>query len=183
MDNLNTESNNTIIWYYPKTYSGPINKKMPDQYITIDSNRIYVTNYTDISGKKHLIFTIPELIDGKLWDNHYHFGERNIEKTIKTLHGKNKKIYIDVIFFHKTIQNPLLNRKELKNCYYNFNEKIRNVEDIICLQNSTIKKMSDYFSIYGEDLKIIKEIISRPFLGIKIGGIKRKTIKNKKRKI
>jgi len=119
-----------------------------------------------------LFFTFPKLINGKYWDFHYHFG-------LDTTKFKDKvtKIPIDVIYFHKTRQDA--NRKFSDNCFFRDNLLITNVEDIHCVQ-TVLNKMTRFFPPDGEDFKYIEEIISRPFLGIRLGGAKRRTRRTRK---
>ena len=101
-----------------------------------------------------LLFTIPTQIDDKLWDFHFHFGKTTIQR--------NKKD-INVVFFHKTIQNPQKTGKERDNCYFPQKMKIKDIAEIICVQEQN-SKMGKKFMEGTDDFNYIKEILSRPFL-------------------
>ena len=133
----------------------------------INNDKFYVTN-----NKGDILFTFPVFIDGKYWDFHYHFGVNSNFK------DKVSKKLIDVIFFHKTEQNPNKKEKNSYNCYFPDKIEIFNVADIICIQE-TSNKMGNKFPITDNDFKNIEEIIRRPFLGLINGGANN-TIRNKK---
>jgi hypothetical protein len=101
-----------------------------------------------------LLFTIPTQIDDKLWDFHFHFGKTTIQR--------NKKD-IKVVFFHKTIQDPQKNGKVRDNCYFPQKMKIKDIAEIICVQEKN-SKMGEKFLEDTDDFNYIKEILSRPFL-------------------
>lgn len=94
------DKNPNRVWYYyngPSLTQLPHSSILPNSYIEIKKKRVYIT--TTSSGG--IFFTIPELINGKLWDFHYHFVLSDIRKSGNYL-----------IAFHKTIQNPIKNGKE-----------------------------------------------------------------------
>jgi hypothetical protein len=176
-NNLFTDSRNNkpILNHYRLEYitgQTPIPTQCPNQFITIGvgirgSGGVGV--YIQILPNRKLLFTIPTEINGQYWDYHYHFGRASFY---------NKG---NLIFFHKTIQDPNANTKSVSRCYFHDNLTIQNVEDIICEQE-TIRKMSQKFPFHHlRDIEIIKEIISRPFLGIvNLGGSKNKIYYGKK---
>jgi len=173
---INNETPRQDIYYYsenPNNIQMPIQITLSDKFITINNSRIYVSSI----GKQRLLFTIPTLIDNKLWDFHYHFGKRIVNKP-KQKSQKRKKP-IDGVFFHKTIQKPTENGKENINCYFRqkMNIDLNNFEDMECLQRGN--KMRELYT--PEDFVYIKEIISRPFKNQTAGKASRKTRrKNKK---
>jgi hypothetical protein len=176
--NLETErsSFNKTVWYYndlPHHTNQPIETNLSHKYIRIHNTKIYI--------KKHnngLLFTIPTEIGDKLWDFHYHFGKTFINDSKSNTNNKN--VSIPVVYFHKTIQNPIENGKDIINCYYHTKTDIdlNTFEDMKCLQR-------DYYmrQLYTpEDFVFIKEIISRPFIN-QTAGKSRKTRRNRKRRI
>jgi hypothetical protein len=149
------------IWFYRSSQSRePEKETLSNKYIIVNGVNIYISK----KENDKLYFTIPETIGDKLWDFHYHFGNDRItpaDDKYQPIH-RNDDNKIPAIYFHKTIQNPLLNRKERKNCYYHPTMDVDNIEDIICLQAKN-SKMGKMFPPNTQDFKIIKEIISRPF--------------------
>jgi len=98
----NNETPNPDIYYYSETPNNiqmPIKTTLSDKFITINNSRIYVSSI----GKQRLLFTIPTKIDNKLWDFHYHFGKRIVNKP-KQKSQKRKKP-IDGVFFTKQYKN------------------------------------------------------------------------------
>ena len=147
-------------------------KKKSGKYIVIDGNRLYIDillkNLAANRIKDALIFTTPTLINGELWDTHYHFGVRsNFTKSSRGIHGK-----INAIYFHKTTQTPT--GKQLSNCYFFTDQDITHVENIECLESGSRMSSNDKFPMTGSDFAIIQEIIKRPFVGVKFGGKTRK---------
>ena len=179
--NLEKNKKKTTIWYYkntPHPNQKAVFSKISNKHITINNTILYVKKKG--SG---FLFTIPKKINNKWWDFHYHFGKRN---DFRNLNVKNKSDTTDenetVVYFHKTTQDPELNGKDIKNCYYypKIEIDMNNFENLQCLQRGN--KMSELFM--SDDFVYIKEIINRPFLEKKestIGGKGRKTRrKNKK---
>ena len=158
------------IWYYASTQSRePTKTKLSQKYITINNTKIHIRKLGD-----SLLFTIPTEIGDKLWDFHFRFG--------KTIIVKNNENH-PAVYFHKTIQKPIEKSKENTNCYYpqKINIDINSFQDMKCLQR-------DYYmrELYTpEDFVFIKEIISRPFLNLKVStaGKSRKTRHHRKRRI
>lgn len=142
---------NDTVWYYTKT---PYNNQIPEEtelskfYITINNEKIHIKKQGN-----GLLFTVPKEKDNKLWDDHYHFGKRVIEKDKKR---------IPVVYFHKTIQLPDVTGKDTKNCYYRQKThiKLNQFEEMACLQSSN--KMKNLFT-EEDDFIYIKGIISKPF--------------------
>jgi hypothetical protein len=155
------------IWFYRGSGSKePETDFLSDKYITIGVTRVYISKGKEQKNKDkdELFFSIPEKIGDKWWDHHFHFGKDYITPPEKQYRPTNKNTTeIPVVFFHKTIQNPLFNRKERTNCYYHQNMEIHDIADIICLQEKNTK-MDQHFSTKTKDFHLIKEIISRPFL-------------------
>jgi hypothetical protein len=174
LSNVTKEPNTTIEVQFYHNNTGAINKgKLGNTSITINNNKYFIrANHT----KKEIMFTIPTTISGYtgLWDTHYHFGidnKRVINKS-SIFHKSNR----DLIYFHKTIQEPQNNNKIHKNCYFFYQEPIDDINlipDIKCLQTSN-SKMSDFFPPESDDIKIITEIIRRPFYGKLYGGKRRR---------
>jgi hypothetical protein len=152
--------------FYYKNLSAPNQipetKIWPKKYIIIGGTQIFIEHIPKKNYNDEFYFTIPTYNNNKFWDDHYHFGIRNI-KNFKT------RLTSSVIFFHKSTQNPIKNGKDLPiNCYFQNQLKIEDIESIICQQASATLTMGKQFA---SDLGIIKEIISRPFLGIQYGGL------------
>ena len=160
-------ASNKEIWFYRNSNSkDPETDFLSDKYITIGITKVYISKGKEQNNKDkdELYFSIPEKIGDKWWDNHFHFGKDYITPPEKQYRPTNAKTNeIPVVFFHKTVQNPLSQRKERKNCYYHQNMKINEISDIICLQEKN-RKMVQHFPIETTDFHLIKEIISRPFL-------------------
>jgi len=160
-----------IIWYYidePYTNQKPLSVKLSRKYIVVNNKQLYIKT-TNTGG---ILFTFPVKINGKLWDFHYHFGLSDF---------KNNKTGKFLVYFHKTIQNPSKTGKERDNCYF---DNIQTVTDVSILRCGQTRNdiMYELFSKNGEDYAIIEELISRPFLGIRIGGnSKNKTLKKNKK--
>ena len=76
-----------------------------------------------------------------------------------------------LVFFHKTIQIPILTGKNQSRCYFPDGIQISQIDNIICHQEKN-KIMKDKFPYHHpRDIEIITEIISRPFIGIvNLGG-------------
>jgi len=157
-DNLSPKE----IWYYLKVCSRtqqPEQSFLSQRFITVHNTKIYISKIGDENNKNDgLLFTIPTQIDDKLWDFHFHFGKTTIQR--------NKKD-INVVFFHKTIQDPQKNGKVRENCYFPQKMKINNIADIICVQEKN-SKMGKKFMEDTDDFNYIKEILSRPFLKPKL---------------
>jgi hypothetical protein len=159
-DNLEYIKNPPDSYYYPNNRDKiPKQKQLSHYFITINTTKIYIEPH----GKNGFFFTIPEEIDNKLWDNHFHFGkEKNFELfNKKTRQKNNNQKYIAAVYFHKTIQNPEENKKDAKRCYYypKMEMDMDTFEEIECIQSSD--EMNKIFP--KEDLVFIKEIIRRPF--------------------
>jgi len=155
------------IWFYRGSGSNePETDFLSNKYITIGVTKVYISKGKEQKNKEkdELFFSIPEKIGDKWWDHHFHFGKDYITPPDKQHRPHNTNSNeIPIVFFHKTVQNPLLNRKERTNCYYHQNMEIHDIADIICLQEKNTK-MDQHFSTKTKDFHLIKEIISRPFL-------------------
>jgi len=134
----------------------------------INGTKIYV-DALDPKIKK-VIFTIYDPNDVHYWDHHFHFGIRNnFSNNDNNLHKT------DVIYFHKTSQDP--KNKSQKNCYFTLDVNIDDIGNIKCVQQKN-DRMKKKFS--NEDLKLIKGIIRLPFGIPATGGKPRnKTSKNR----
>lgn len=93
----------TDVYYFldiprPKV-AAPKNTNNSDYYMTISSNKIYVSQ--SVNGD--ILFTIPHLINGLVYADHYHFGldMRDDKSVLNTSVGT-----VPTVFFHKTIQLP-----------------------------------------------------------------------------
>ena len=166
---------NTTIWYYlnaPYKNQPPIDTILSNKYIIINNTKLYIKKL----DSNKLLFTIPTLIENKLWDFHYHFGQDNLAIGSK----KTKVKKTSLVFFHKTIQDPSINGKYMNGCYYHSKMQMNmdNFEDIKCLQRKY--HMKELYT--PEDLIFIKEIISRPFI-TQTAGKSRKTRRNRKRRV
>jgi hypothetical protein len=136
-DNLEYIKNPPDSYYYPNNRDKiPKQKQLSHYFITINNTKIYIEPH----GKNGFFFTIPEEIDNKLWDNHFHFGkEKNFELfNKKTRQKNNNQKYIAAVYFHKTIQNPEENKKDAKRCYYypKMEMDMDKFEEIECIQSS-----------------------------------------------
>jgi len=164
--------------YYDK-YGVQHTKVLDPNYIVIKNKRYYVQIINN-NGNVVVFFTQPVMINGELWDNHYHFGVDTKFDTSNIFHGKKKGI--SVIYFHKTIQEPhKIDKKTQTRCYFLLHQPIDNVADIDCL-NTKEYKMTTYFPVSGPDFDVVQEIIRRPFYGVQLNGGKRKTRRCKIRK-
>jgi len=153
------------IWFYRHSNSEEPEKDiLSNKYILVNGIEVFISKSKENNDKDELFFTIPTEIENKLWDIHFHFGKDSITPPNKKYRSteENKNGQIDIVFFHKTIQEPEKNGKGRKNCYYHQNMKIDNFGKIICLQ-ATNSKMDEIFPPDEEDFSLIKEIISRPF--------------------
>jgi len=84
-----------------------------------------------------------------------------------------------IIYFHKTIQHLIDNEngvREHKNCYFQDNTNIENINNIVCLDKDKTIMGSAFFEF---DKTILRKIMKRPFE--KRGGKKfhRKNTRNK----
>lgn len=151
-----------------------------DTFITIHGKKYYIK--ADPSTQD-IHFTLPTTIPGEtgLWDFHYHFGMGHMSecRNKSVLRHSQRNVPKDVIYFHKTTQDPIITKyKKQKNCYFSINEFIHDVNkisDIDCLETTT-SKMTKNFPLGSEDLAVITELIRRPFYGKQYGG-RRKTKK------
>jgi hypothetical protein len=142
----------------------PISKICPTDYITVGGIRVYIST----GPNNRIYFTIPTMQNQMFWDDHYHFG---IRKGFVDYTSKPKRTY-DVVFFHKTLQDPFNNGKyPPTNCYFEDQLPISQVENIICMQGSATNTM---ISKFPQEIDIVREIICRPFLGVRYlgGGLK-----------
>jgi hypothetical protein len=177
--NVNISTEPLTLKYYDDFTIKKINKS--GNYIIINGNNLYIDilpkNQSKGRIKNALLFTTPTPINGELWDTHYHFGVRsNFSKSSRGIRN------INAVYFHKTTQTPT--GKKLSNCYFLTNQDITNIENIECLESGSGSRISDNdkFPMSGLDFSIIREIIHRPFLGIRFGGKSIYTRRYKQRK-
>jgi hypothetical protein len=177
-NNVRTSTTPLTLQYYDNFVVK--SKKKSGKFIVINGNNFYIDilpkNVASDRITDAVLFTTPTLINGALWDTHYHFGvRRNFTKKSRNIHNK-----INAVYFHKTTQTPT--RKLLSNCYFFTNQDITNVENIECLESGTGSRISgnDKFPMTGPDFAIIREIIQRPFLGVRFGGKTRKHMRRRK---
>lgn len=165
-DNIKTKDMSPKeIWFYRHSYSEEPEKDiLSNKYILVNGTEVFISKSKENNDNDELFFTIPTEIENKLWDIHFHFGKDKITPPNKKYRSTeaNNNGQIDVVFFHKTIQQPEKNGKDRKNCYYHQNMQIDNFGKIICLQ-ATNSKMDEIFPPDEHDFSLIKEIISRPF--------------------
>lgn len=167
-NNAKTCENPPIVKYYDE---GELYDDEPtsNKYITIDGKNVYITvlpvNFAKGRHVEALLFITPTLVNGELWDVHYHFGIRKNDFT-----NKNRSLKkINAVYFHKTAR--YMKDKQHTNCYFFTNQDITNVENIDCLETKNSKISSgDKFPMTGADFAIIREIIQRPFVGERFGG-------------
>lgn len=154
-----------------------VSNPLSQRFITINEEKLYITNYIDKYKVEHILFTIPTEINGILWDFHYHFGlKKNYISQRSTRTSDNR---IGAIFFHKTIQDPINKERTSIDCHFHRKIDLTNVSRIKCVSHPT-NRMSDEFPITSEDYMYIEEILRRPFIGIKRGGRIRKSVKKRK---
>jgi hypothetical protein len=154
--NLLVDSNPPATFYY-KTFSNKLYTETNlKHYISIDNVRFYITTINN----DRLLFTFPQLIDGKYWDFHYHFGI-NPNFSRNNIKGR-------AIFFHRTEQIPASKTRRMDNCYFLDKTPITEVADILCVQQAETYMGNKFQKI--NEVKYIQEIISRPFLGIQLNG-------------
>jgi hypothetical protein len=173
--NLLVDSSPPVTYYFKSPSTSPYvtsstkmytNKTSPE-HIVIDNTRFYVRKLN-----RDILFTFPQFIDGKYWDFHYHFG-------VNKHFTYDRSAPYSAIYFHKTVQNPISQSKRSFYCYFPDMSTIEKVEDMRCVQ-TRLNTMSKEFPLTGSDFKYIEEIISRPFLGIRLGGAKRRTRRTRK---
>jgi hypothetical protein len=159
------------VQFYRKNSGVMETSQVGDTSIMVNNKKYFIK--ADLASKD-IMFTLPTSIPGYdgLWDFHYHFGidkmkvVNKLSPYLKTRH--------DLIYFHKTIQEPQNSRKYHENCYFFHQEPIDDITlfpDIKCLQTSD-STMSRFFPPGSEDINVITEIIRRPFYGIRYGGKK-----------
>lgn len=139
-------------------------------YITINGTRYYITIMRRKKDmlKNGILFVLPTAIPGHsgLWGFHYHFGMKKINSNNVSKKAKN----LNVVYFHKTTQNPQISNKKQDNCYFLPNQPIdtiAKIEAIDCLETKDSKMTR---STLIADLPVIQELIRRPFYGIQYGG-------------
>lgn len=171
INNLLIDNNPPITFFYIRTNVLDSNETSPRFFIYINNIAVYITYLS--KHKQEILFSIPTIINNKVYDNHYHFGiEKKDERTkLFNLPEKPQK-NIDTIYFHKSTQVPSISDKERKDCWFRNGTHITDVSDIICTQLMSCK-MRDKFN-FDCDLAYINEIISRPFLNN--GGRKRRIL-------
>jgi hypothetical protein len=165
-NNAKTCKNPPRLKYYKDrvVHSNTTSKK----YITIDGKNVYITVIPADPPQGRLVdallFITPTLVNGELWDVHYHFGIMDeFTKEKRDLYN------INAVYFHKTSQQ--FTDKKQTRCYFFTNQDITNVENIECLETKNSKiSSSDKFPITGADFAIIREIIQRPFVEKRFGG-------------
>jgi hypothetical protein len=176
LNNLKIDRNRSYVKYYflkkEKDIRNSkiilIRKRKSGKYIEINNTRLYVEFLNNYN--KSIIFSILRESEepGVFWDDHFHFG----------IHDRFKN-YNNVIYFHKTTQNKESRNKDSNNCYFLSGQNIEDIKDYDCLQTVS-DIMNDHFPLAADDFTYIKEIIQRPFIGKRLGGKKRKTIRKKR---
>jgi hypothetical protein len=178
--NLILDPITTDVYYFldiPRpTVSTPEKTINSDYYMTISGNKIYVSQI--VNGD--ILFTIPNLINGFVYADHYHFGldMRNDKSVLNTSVGT-----VPTVFFHKTIQLPQplskTGGKDTVHCWFRNGTIIVDVKDIICTQQKTGKmnKKFPFPQTFTTDFEFLQEILTRPFLGIQNQGGGNKTVK------
>jgi hypothetical protein len=134
--------------------------------------------------KNSIMFTLPTILPSHNsiqlpnipWDIHYHFGM----KRIKSRNQKHRGKYLDVVYFHKTVQEPLHTVNKIsKNCYFLPNANIDQIKHFDCLETE-MHDMTHHFKVGSRDLRVIEELIRRPFYGIHYGGHSRRRTKKRR---
>lgn len=156
-----------------------VTKQLSGEYITINGQNLYITNYIDPSGVEHMLFTIPTDIEnnGTLWDIHYHFGI-NKKYNSKRYTRKSYKP-IRAIFFHKTIQIPNSGTKDAPKCHFYEGIPLYRISRVKCVSHGT-ERMEDIFPTNTDDYTYISEIIRRPFYNTPVTGGKTRRLKRNK---
>jgi len=159
-NNIQIDSTPPLVYYYDRYKLK--SKQKQGSYINIRGKKFYI-DILPMKGKmihNGLLFSIVKLINGKYWDDHFHFGiENNFSKPSRNMNR------IDIIYFHKTTQDVTNHEKHQRNCYFVPDQDIRNIELIDCIETTSSKISSnDKFPISTEDFQIIKDIIQKPFL-------------------
>jgi hypothetical protein len=167
------------VQFYHDNQPVPFDASLGATSITINNTPYYIQSEP---RTKKIRFSTPVMFPsdpGVLWDNHYTFGIKKIKiKNHQALAQRQigpSQQYQNVVFFHKTYQEPWNGNKRHENCYFFPDElidDIRLIPDIDCLQ-STTSKMTRGFPLGSEDLKVITELIRRPFYGRFYGGHRR----------
>lgn len=156
-------------------------------YVTIGGDKYYIKIHPQSRDTlcDGIHFTLPTMFltprGPELWDNHYHFGMKNIKSRNQTRRGRR----LDVVYFHKTTQDPINTKNKYpKNCYFLPHEPIDNITKIVgihCLETTTSQMGSnDKFPPGSKDLRVIEELIRRPFYGIHYGGHSRRRTKKRR---
>jgi len=169
------------VQFYHDNQPIPFDASLGATSITIN-NTTYCIDADPIT--RVIRFSLPPVAHPRykgLWDNHYSFGIRNLTNISNASALSKRRIprNQNVVFFHKTYQEPWNGNKRHENCYFFPDElidDIRLIPDIDCLQ-SKHNKMSKGFPLGSEDLHVITELIRRPFYGIHYGGRSRRRTK------
>ena len=127
--NYYTDSNNVSSGRYPQKlcyYDGHVLRKSytGNTHITVHGDNYYITVMKQKGDMlcDGIMFSIPTTIPGETckWDFHYHFGMKTIDTGNINIDKQGQKIIpIDVVYFHRTIQDPLRTKDKIpKNCYF-----------------------------------------------------------------
>lgn len=160
INNIQIDPNPPLVYYYDRYKLKSKPKSGP--YIIIRGKKLYIdiVSMKDKMIDNGLLFSMIKTINGKNWDDHFHFGiVSGFSKSSRNLYKTN------IIYFHKTTQDVSTCEKSRKSCYFVPNQDIRNIELIDCAETND-RKMDSYdkFPISTEDFQIIKDIIQKPFL-------------------
>lgn len=171
---IDEEMPRPTIYYFHKNIK--YNKLLPKYYIIANGERVYIDD--DKNGG--LFFTIPEKINEELYDNHYYIGKRRINNMNKST--KSTKKFVNALFFHKTIQqlDDKCRKSIHTNCFFEDNIWIDDITEIICYQLSDGNMKAAFSST--NDIDNIREILSKPFTDSTLGGSRRNTLKNNRRR-
>jgi predicted P-loop ATPase/GTPase len=157
-ENYYTNTNNFQILKNPITmnyFSKDMRTFTWNEYTTDSYYKHPYTNNLYISStNKYIFFSIPNLINGVYYSDHFSFGRK--EPNVKT-----KLLLIDI---HYTIQDPInkISENALTKCFINDNTRIdlSNIYDMIC----QIPRSKSVSYIFNEQfINYIAIIIATPF--------------------
>jgi hypothetical protein len=114
--------------------------------VTVNGTKYYIRQKNNT-----ILFSLLTTIPGYpgWWDVHYHFGIRKIIVNNKSALSKRqlRQKQQNVIYFHKTIQQPHLRTKKHENCYFFTDQPIYDVvliPDIDCLETANSKMTKNF---------------------------------------
>jgi hypothetical protein len=165
-NNLIANPSNCTLYYYPSNKNKILlHKPLPPYHIDINGVSLYVS-WCNETGD--LYFSIPRKQDVTYWDDHFHFAYNDDYNNV--YRNSNN---VQIISFAKTVQIPN-NTKENRKHKCNFRdieEDLEKIHEIICTNHKVYSTMEQALS--PNDLDILKELLSRPFIQTATGGNKK----------